>query len=410
MSLNILTVNKFYYVKGGSETYLFALQKELEKRNFNILPFSMKDSKNEEAITSEYFIENIDYNKMNFKQKVESSAKIIYSVEAKKKLDKLLQDFKVDIAHLHLFQHQLSPSILSPLKKRGIPIVYTVHDLKILCPNYKMMTHGSICEKCKGGKFYNTLLNKCTKGSLLGSTINMLEAYVHSFLKTYENQIDFYITPSAFYRDKMIEWGFPKEKISHIPNFVNPDDFTPSYEVKDYFLYFGRLSEEKGIYTILKALENTNSVIKLKIVGTGPLEAEIKEYVSNNNLDERIEVLGFKAGDELYSLIKEAKSVLMPSEWYENGPLALIESFALGKIVIGSNIGGIPEHIDDKKNGFLFEPKNYKQLASILDKVNNMDDKELVSMGINAREKVEEIYSNDYHMSKLLDVYQSLIK
>ncbi|WP_270577712.1 glycosyltransferase family 4 protein [Caldibacillus thermoamylovorans] len=409
MSLNVMTVNKFYYIKGGSETYLFALENELRKRSISVFPFSMKDEKNKETITSEFFVDNIDYNNASFIKKIVLSSKIIYSIEAKKKINNLLDNYKIDIAHLHLFQHQLSPSILAPIKKRGIPVVYTVHDLKVMCPNYKMMTHGSICEQCKGGKFYNVVLNKCTKDSYLGSLVNMTEAYVHSFLKTYSNSIDFFITPSYFYKEKMIEWGFPEEKIEHIPNFVNPNDFTPCYDFDNYFLYFGRLSEEKGLFTLLRAVNITNSNIKVKIVGTGPLKEEIHNFINENRLNSKVEVLGFKSGSELVSLIKGAKAVLMPSEWYENGPLALIESFALGKIVIGSNIGGIPEHIDEGKNGFLFEPKNEFQFANILDIVNSMNKKELVNMGKNARRKVERIYNNDYHVEKILNVYNSLI-
>lgn len=399
-------VNKFYYIKGGSETYLFALQKELEARNFNVLPFAMKDSKNHEAITSDYFVNNIDYGKANLAKKISLSAKIIFSREAYKKIDLLLDEFSIDIAHLNIFQHQLSPSILFPIKKRGIPVVYTVHDLKVMCPNYKMLTNGSICEKCINGKFYNALLNKCTKNSLLGSTVNMVEAYVHSFLKIYDKYIDIFITPSQFYRDKMIEWGFPSEKILHIPNFVDPSNFLPSWEYKDYFLYFGRLSEEKGVFTILKAIKEARTKVKVKIVGTGPLEQQLDIFIKKNKLNSKVELLGFKSGEELDKLIKESKAVIMPSEWYENGPLSLIESFAYGKIVIGSNIGGIPEHIDENKNGYLFEPKNYKELASILDRVSLYDNNQLTQMGLCAREKVEKIYNNKHYMTKLLDVYE----
>lgn len=408
-TLNVLTVNKFYYLKGGSETYLFALEEELKKRNFKVFPFAMKDDKNKEALTSEYFVENVDYQQANLKKKIDLSLKIIFSKEAYKNIDSLLTQYKIDIAHLNIFQHQLSPSILRPLKKKNIPVIYTVHDLKVLCPNYKMLSQGEVCEKCKGGKYYNSLLNKCTKNSTLGSAVNMIEAYVHSFLKTYDKYIDLFITPSSFYREKMIEWGFPEDKIVHIPNFINPDDFLPSYTHKDYFLYLGRLSEEKGIMTLLKALKETKTNIKMKIVGTGPLEDEIANYIINNGLSSKVELLGFQTGEALSKAIKHSKAVIMPSEWYENGPLSLIESFAYGKPVIGSNIGGIPEHIDEGENGFLFNPKDYFQLAKVIDEVNELDDVELEKIGHKARRKVETIYNNEYYMNKLLEIYNNFI-
>ncbi|TWD92379.1 glycosyltransferase involved in cell wall biosynthesis [Neobacillus bataviensis] len=408
--MNVLSVNKFYHIKGGSETYLFALEDELKKRKHNVFPFSMKDDNNKEAITSEYFVDNINYSNASFFEKVSHSTKIVYSREAQKKMDLLLKEYSIDIAHLNLFQHQLSPSILYPIKKRNIPVVYTVHDLKVLCPNYKMLTNGSVCEKCKGGKYYNAVLNKCTKDSLLGSTVNMIESYVHASLGIYKNFIDMFITPSNFYREKMIEWGFPAEKIVHIPNFVDPNQFTPSWEYEDYFLYIGRLSEEKGIFTLLQAVNETQTNTKVKIAGTGPLQEELEKFIQQNNLSSKVELLGFQSGSNLEQLVKNSKAVIMPSEWYENGPLALIESFAYGKLVIGSDIGGIPEHIDKGQNGFLFTPKNYNELASIMNKVNTFENSKLKTMGISARKKVEDIYNNDYYMDKLLKIYDTVTK
>ncbi|MGG0739344.1 glycosyltransferase family 4 protein [Niallia taxi] len=406
--MNVLTANKFYYLKGGSETYLFALENELIKRGFGVFPFSMKDEQNKEAITSDYFVDEIDYQNASLSKKIDLSLKIIFSKEAYNNIGRLLENYNIDIAHLNIFQHQLSPSILLPLKKKKIPIIYTVHDLKVMCPNYKMLSQGNICEKCKGGKYYNSLLNRCTKNSILGSAVNMIEAYAHSFLKTYNKHIDIFITPSNYYREKMIEWGFPKEKIYHIPNFVNPNDFIPSYTSKGYFLYLGRLSEEKGIITLLESIKLTNTDVKVKIVGTGPLEESIKNFIKLNNLESKVELLGFQSGDTLNAIIKDSKAVIMPSEWYENGPLSLIESFALGKPVIGSNIGGIPEHIDDKKNGFLFTPKSSVELGTILDNVNRFSPEKMQKLGENARAKVEEIYNNDYHMEKLLNLYMKV--
>ncbi len=408
--MNLLSVNKFYYIKGGSETYLFALEEELKRNGTNVYQFAMKDEKNNDSETSGYFVRNIDYNNAGILEKLKLAPKLIFSYEAYKNINDLLKSYKIDIAHLHIFQHQLSPSILFPLKKRKIPVVYTVHDLKPLCPNYKMLTNNKVCEMCKGNKYYNVLLNKCTKDSLLASALSMFEAYIHKFLRVYDNNIDHFITPSKFYRDKMIEWGMPKEKITHIPNFIDPTAFEPNFNPGNYFLYLGRLSNEKGILTLIESVKYWTNDTKLKIVGDGPLKDEIHSHIKSNKLEEKIELLGFKQGEELKGLIRNSKSVIMPSEWYENGPLSLIESFAYGKPVIGSDIGGIPEHIDDMENGFLFEAGNPIDLAEKVNRFDNLAKEEIIKLGENARNKVESVYNSSYHMKKLQEIYNLVSK
>ena len=194
--MKILMVNKFFYIKGGSETYYFALKRMLEAKGHTVIDFSMKDEKNFDSPYVEYFVEAVDYNGgMSKKQQLKAAKNIIYSTEAKRKLEKLIQETKPDIAHLHIFQHQLSPSILDVLKKYNIPTVYTAHDLKMLCLNYVMMTHGQLCEKCKDGHYINCLKQKCVKNSTLKSSINVIEGYLHKWRKSYD-AIDVILTPS----------------------------------------------------------------------------------------------------------------------------------------------------------------------------------------------------------------------
>ncbi|MFC5649862.1 glycosyltransferase family 4 protein [Paenibacillus solisilvae] len=407
--MNVLLVNKFYYIKGGSETYLFALKEQLEAEGHHVVPFSMDDSKNEKTKYSEYFVENVDYNNMSFFKKIKSASNIIYSFESKRNIKRLLDDENIDISHLHLFQHQISPSILFPLKQKRIPVVYTVHDLKVMCPNYKMMTNNTVCEQCKDGKFYNAMKNKCVKNSLSASSISMLEAYFHKFMKIYDSYIDYFITPSEYYKQKMIEWGYPPGKITHIPNFVHIDKYQPYYGNDGYFLYLGRLSEEKGIMTLLKSLAYTKTQVKLVIAGTGPLSESIKEYISDHDLEDRVKLLGFVSGTQLQTTIQRSKCVVMPSEWYENGPLSLIESFAYGKPVIGSNIGGIPEHIDPNVNGLVFESKNAQELADKIDYMNSLSDAEINRFGTHARKKAETEYSHEVHFKQLKKIYDYLL-
>jgi glycosyltransferase involved in cell wall biosynthesis len=184
--VKILQVNKFFYIKGGSEAYLFSIIEGLKENEHIVAEFSMKNPKNRASDWAKYFVEQIDYETQTRHEKIYHAAKIIYSFQAQKRIGKLLEFFQPDIAHLHIFQHQLSPSILPEIKNRGIPIVYTAHDLKSICPNYKMLTQGRVCELCRGRDFYHCLWNRCTKNSFSKSLVNVIEMYVHNFMSYYE--------------------------------------------------------------------------------------------------------------------------------------------------------------------------------------------------------------------------------
>jgi glycosyltransferase involved in cell wall biosynthesis len=239
----------------------------------------MKDSRNIPTDYEEYFVSNIDFESENtgLSQKIKTAGRIIYSTEARKKINLLLQKKSVDLAHFHIFQHQISPSVFGPLKKRNIPLVLTLHDLKPICPSYLMYTNDKICEACKGNRFYNCVLNKCTKNSLIKSVVNMLEMYLHHQLGYYQS-VDKYIAVSEFYRQKMIEFGFPSDQITHIPNFIDTDKFKHAGRDDGYGLYFGRLSNEKGLNTLLDACACCPD-IPMVITGTGPAEKELRDKV-----------------------------------------------------------------------------------------------------------------------------------
>lgn len=403
--MKILMVNKFFYIKGGSETYYFNLKKLLEAKGHTVIDFSMTDEKNTASRYSSYFVDRVDYIGGNAFDKVKAGLNIIYSFEAKKKFEQLIKDTKPDIVHLHLFQHQLSPSILDVLKKYDIPTVYTAHDLKMLCLNYKMMQHGKICEQCKGQKYYYCAKNKCVKDSFAKSCINVIEGYIHKWHHSYDT-IDQIITPSAFYKNKFIEFGVSPERIVHIPNFL--DTQRPAINCKsdkeEYYLYFGRLSEEKGVLTLLKAFEEINA--KLYIVGTGALEKSIKQYIASRKL-RNVQMTGFKSGQELRDIVGNAKAIILPSEWYENGPYSAIESLQLGRPIIGANIGGISELVAE--NGFLFESGNVRDLIEKINIMENLSMNSYESMKQKSVQIFEEFYTSKIHYIKLVEVYEKAL-
>ncbi len=403
--MRILQVNKFFYLKGGSETYLFSLIDGLRSSGHVVAEFAMHDPKNKQSDWEGYFTSYVDYDTENLGKKIQFAGKIIYSFEARKKIDRLLDAFKPDIVHLHIFQHQLSASILPEMKKRNIPIVYTAHDLKSVCPNYKMLSNNLICEECKGGNYYNCFKKRCVKNSSLKSMVNVIEMYFHHYKKYYE-LIDIIITPSNFYRKKLVEFGFPEEKVIHVPNFVDEDLFSPTYNHHGYFIYLGRLSEEKGVLTLLNAMKLVPSG-KLVIIGTGPLEEDIKNKISSSNIS-NVKLVGFQTGEPLKQYIENSMFSIIPSEWYENGPISLIENFACGKPVIGADIGGIPEHISDGVDGLIFSSGDHVDLAKKINILLTEKDN-LFTMGRNARKKVEKLYGKNRHLGKIIGIYEQIV-
>lgn len=393
-------------MKGGSETYYFSLKKLLTAKGHTVIDFSMQDEKNYPSPYSKYFINKVDYDATaNIFNKIKAGFNIIYSFEAKNKFEQLVRDTRPDIIHLHIFQHQLSPSILDVIKKYDIPTIYTAHDLKMLCLNYKMMQHGKICEQCKDGKYFNCAKNKCVKDSFAKSCVNVIEGYIHKWHHSYD-VIDQIVTPSAFYRQKFIEFGISPKKIAHIPNFLNTEK--PKINCKNdnetYYLYFGRLSEEKGVITLLKAFKSLSA--KLYIVGTGPIKEQIYQYIKNNEMD-NVHLMGFMSGQALTDVVGNAKAVILPSEWYENGPYSAIEALQLERPIIGANIGGIPELIND--NGFLFKSGSPEELRDKILMMEELREDEYNRFKHASSILFQNNYTAEKHYEKLAHVYEEAL-
>lgn len=405
--MKILMVNKFFYIKGGSETYYFSLKRLLESKGHTVIDFSMEDERNFPSPYTQYFVNNIDYdNNSGALSKVKTGLNIIYSNEAKKKFEKLVLDTKPDLIHLHIFQHQISPSILDVIRKYHLPTVYTAHDLKALCLNYKMMHHGRICEQCNRGKYYHCAFNKCVKDSFLKSCINVTEGYVHKWRHSYD-VIDKIITPSLFYRSKFIDFGISAEKVVHIPNFLDIEkpDINRRDDNEKYYLYFGRLSEEKGILTLIKAFKTLR--LPLYIVGTGSLREYISNYLDKQGVH-NIQLLGYMSGQPLKDVVGNAKAIILPSEWYENGPYSAIEALQLGRLIIGSDVGGIPELVEG--NGFLFKMANVDSLKKTIVLCEGLDENEMSKMRQRSVDLFNKIYTPVTHWNLLKNVYLEVLR
>jgi glycosyltransferase involved in cell wall biosynthesis len=407
--MKILLINKHIFPRGGDAICTIETGKLLKSKGHEVVFWGMDHPENPDYPFKETFIPYIDYKSdNNILNKIKDSFNILYSIKAKKNISKLLLKFKPDIVHLNNFAHQVSPSILDVLYSHSIPMVMTMHDYKLICPVYTLLSHGKVCECCRNGKYYNCLLKKCSKESVTKSAVNTIEMYLHHTILNIYNKISVFIAPSQFMMSKVRELGFTKNVV-HLYNFIDTKNEThrSSFLTEDkYIIYVGRLSEEKGLLTLLSAIKETQ--IKLRLIGEGPLRGEL-EYKMQMEKINNVELLGQMTGEGLRNQIMGCMFSVIPSECNENNPRSVIESFAYGKPVIGSRIAGIPEIVIDNETGFTYEPWNSKDLqGKILFLYNNPE--LAISLGKSARKLVEMEFDQEAHYNKLIQIYEIAMK
>ncbi len=370
--MKILMVNKFLHPNGGSETYIFKLGDYLKSIGHEVEYFGMEHENRVVGNSAKAYTSNMDFHNASKMDKLVYPVKTIYSIEARKKISLVLEKFDPDVVHINNFNFQLTPSIILEVdryrKKKGkkINLIFTAHDSQLICPNHMMNNPqtGENCEKCIGGGFVNCIKGKCIHGSTAKSAIGAMEAYFWKINGVYKS-IDTIICCSNFMKRKMDTNPIFAKKTVALHNFVDGIS-TDKKNKKNYVLYFGRFSKEKGIDTLIKVCKELPN-INFIFAGTGPLEDEITR-VSN------IKNVGFQSGENLETLIKEGMFSLCPSQCYENCPFSVMESQLYGTPVIGADIGGIPELISVGKTGELFESGNSNELKKMINKLyDNVD-------------------------------------
>ncbi len=399
--MRILLVNKFHWLKGGAEKYYFELGKLLKEHGHEIAYFSMQDEKNIVTGEKEFFVKKINVNGKNFLRAFST----IYSHRNKKKMEEAIEEFNPDIVHINLFQRQLTYSIIEPIKKKNIPIVFTAHDLQPICPASAMLCKGKICSKCLKNSKYYCFKNKCMKDSFLKSLLGAIEGNVYRKKKIY-NKIDTIIAPSKFLSTMLKEEGI-NTKILTIPNYVEKVKSNNNAREEDYICYIGRLSKEKGINNLLYAFSK-QKYGKLFIAGDGPEKENISKYIKQNNLENRVRLLGFINKEEVQKTIEKSSFVVVPSIWYENCPYSVLETLSIGKPIIGANIGGIPELIEDQKNGYLYEYNDTQKLAELIEKLFVNSDLRK-KMGAYSKKMSQTRYNSEVYYKKIFKIYKELI-
>lgn len=396
--MKVLLVNKFHYMKGGSEKYYFTLAEALEKKGHEVVFFAMQDGQNKPCKQEKYFVSASSVNG-GIKSKINMVLHVAYSKEAYKKMKALLCAEKPDLVILNLVHKQLTLSVIDAVKDydKNLPVFWTMHDLITICPSYTMLNgNGEICEACSGGDFSHCKKNRCIRGSRLMSALSVHEA---KFIKKrgLYNKVDLYICPSEFYAEKLSAAKFTTAPVICMRN---PLPVETSYEVNaqdgGYILYFGRLSKEKGVQTLIDAVKNLNT--KLLILGTGPEEQKLKNYALQNNIA-NVEFKGFIQGEELKNYIRGCRAAVLPSEWYENGPYSAMEAMALGKPLIVSNKGGLPELVKEGVNGYIFSGK--QDLADKIEKICKLSPEEYAKLCENSCAAAKSLFDPSAYVEKL---------
>ena len=405
--MKVLLINNCHWPRGGSESVYFNTANLLLEYGHEVIFFSMEDSQNIQTGEKEYFVHRggkFEQIKSYFNN--ETSARL---------LESLILNEKPDIAHAHLFWGGLSASIIRVLHKYKIPLVHTAHDYRMVCPAYLLKDgKGFFCERCKGGRFYECAIHRCSKGSIVESFLMTAEMYYRNLKWHPAKVIDGIIFVSNFSRQKHLEFdnrfGDAKSIVLYnCPNKILYESNNTSIDTyNSYYLYYGRLSAEKGVPTLIKAFERSPQ-INLKIVGTGPLEEELKKYVAKHSLN-NIEFVGYKSGKELFDTVANAKYVCVSSECYENNPMTIVEAYSLRTPVIGAAIGGITEIINEGQTGFAFESGNIDSLVDALAKADSISKEQYEVQKKNSFVFSQTNFSRERHIESLLTFYEELLK
>jgi len=382
--MKVLLIHNLYQQPGGEDT-VFEMERALLERNGH------------EVIT---FVE--DNARLEGVNPLKVAVDAIWSREAQRNIRKLIEQTRPDVVHFHNTFLRISPAAYYVVKEMGLPVVQTLHNYRLICPGSLLMRDGKVCEDCLRKIVpWPGVVHGCWRNSRSSTMVVAAMLTFHNILRTWENQVDVYITLTEFARKKFVQGGLPEEKIVVKPNFVHPDPGDGEHK-GNFALFVGRLSAEKGIRTMLSAWRVLKSV-PLKVVGDGPLMAEVKKLIERERLG--IEVLGRRPREEVFSLMRQASFLLFPSEWYEGFPMTIAEAFACGIPVLASRLGAMAEIVEEGRTGLLFEAGNPEDLAARVAWA-WAHPEEMRHMGNAARQEFEKKYTAEKNYQMLMQIYE----
>ena len=406
--MRILYCNKYNFPFSGTEVYMFEVMDLMKAQGHEVALFSMADPRGRATPYDQYFLPNIDFKApdLGLFARAKLAAHAIYSTEARRRLRQVIAAFRPDVAHVRNIYHHLSPSILWELKAQSVPVLYHLNDFKLLCPTYNMVANGQACERCRGGHFRHVLTEGCYAGPTGSSLLLMAEAYFHRWLGTYRKCIDQFLTPSHFAKKKLVQNGFDPQKITVLPHFQKlPAQALPGAGSNAPILYFGRLSPEKGVADLLRAMKYLPQV-QLQIAGDGPQRSE-PESLARELCLSNVRFSGHVGSKVLDYMIASSRFTVLPSRAYETFGKTILESYAWARPVVASDLGSRRELIDQGETGLLYPAGNVEQLGKALSFL--VERPELAAqMGVAGRRFVEAQHTPEAHYRALTRLYAQM--
>lgn len=408
--MKVLLINIGHSRDGGAFTVYLNTAEMLRASGIQVVQFALHSANELPCEQADYFAKEVTQS-----HPIDYVLKRFYNTDAAHCLQHLIDDVHPDVAHVHLMWGGLAPSILNILRRNCIPVVHTVHDYAMICSMVTLRGRdGTICERCKGGRFWESVKTRCHGGSLFRSLIAASEITCRNKRFHPVDLVSHFLFVSNFCLEKHCEmdnrfqkanksvlYNIPDSRIVKIAEEPLPDTFD------SYYLYYGRLSYEKGLETLIKSFTNRPNQL-LKVVGTGPLEEKLKSFCKKIGA-KNIEFVGFKTGNDLFRIVQKAKFVCVPSEWYENNPMTIVESYTLGTPVIAARIGGIPEIVEEYRTGFLFESGSQESLEIVMQESESLDKESYLQMKKAARSFANATFQKDLYVERLMSLYQEIL-
>lgn len=400
----ILHVNKFLHRRGGAESYMLDLAAmQHDDRDAETAFFGMSHAQNDAMPYAEHFVPEATLRPMPSSRKAQATVAVnmLWHRRAASGIAAVVEKFRPDVAHLHNIYHQLSPSILGPLKAAGVPIVMTLHDYKLACPAYQFMRDGSPCTECLGGTFLPALRNRCG-GSTAGSGLLALESTVHRQGRAYA-PVDVFHCPSSFLHAKMTESGVYPDRLHHLPLFRTPPAVAAGPAgTGTYGLYAGRLAIEKGVESVISALGRCPNG-ELVIAGDGPERSNL-ERQAETVAPGRVRFVGHVSHARVDELLTGARFAMVPSNWFENQPLSILDAMGSARPVLASDLGGMAELVEHETDGLLVAPGDLDGWSRAMTTL-FADPDRATRMGEAGQQKVRRVNDPARHLDGIEELY-----
>ncbi len=403
-TMRILHVNKFLYRRGGAEAYMLDLAALQAAAGHEVAFYGMDHPDNPPyPFAAEFpkFVE-LEPPPPGLRRRVAATARMVYSTSSRRGMERVVRSFRPHVVHLHNIYHQLSPSVLRPVREQGVPAVMTLHDYKLVCPSYLLLDHGRVCEACLDGSFLHAPARRCKDGSLGASAVLAFESAVHRLTRAYE-PVQVFICPSQFLADKIAQGGVYPDRLRVLGNFVDSEGIAPKASPGGQVVYVGRLSYEKGVDVLVEAMVRLG-VTRLDVAGDGPERSRLEAQAALR-APARVRFHGRIPRDRVLELVRSAAVAVMPSRCHENQPMAVLEAFACGVPVVATDLGGLPELVQAGRYGDTVPAENPAALADALARM--LDDPVgAFAVGRAARADVAARFAPKRHLERLDGLYE----